>query len=116
MKDNKSVSNRTQPTTLLLPSCTYIDLTAVQAMCGPGYKAEIEKQETDLLLSIFFDNTSGNIVYAVHRQERYLIIRSVLIFKMHYLQMAMLQSQQEPHNAGSLYFGVKMLIRRTEIL
>ena len=88
MKDNetdlKSVSNQTLPPTLLLPSCTYIDLTAVQAMCGPGYKALIEKQETDLLHSIFFDNTSGNIIYAVHRQERYSSIMGVYLFE-HFL-------------------------------
>ena len=79
MKGNKSAHNGTQPATLLLPSCSYIDLSVVQAMCGPGYKALIEKLETDLLHSIFTDNTSGNIIYAVHRQERYAINRSVFI-------------------------------------
>ena len=62
--------NQTKASALQLSSCSYIDLTAIQSLCGPGYKALVEKLEHDLHHSIFFDNISGNIIYAVHREDR----------------------------------------------
>ena len=67
----KAVNDQTKPSPLVLGSCSYIDLTVAQAMCGPGYKANIEELEEDLHHSIFFDNSSGNIVYGVHREDRW---------------------------------------------
>merc|ERR1711892_487141 len=63
--------NQTQAATLLLPSCSYIDLTTVQSLCGPGYRAKIDKQDQQLLHSIFFDSSSGHVIYAVHREQRW---------------------------------------------
>jgi len=61
--------NQTQSPSLLLPSCSYIDLTTVQSLCGPGYRAKIDKQDQQLLHSIFFDSSSGHVIYAVHREQ-----------------------------------------------
>merc|ERR1711892_458977 len=63
--------NQTQPPTLLLKSCSYIDLTIVQSVCGPGYRAKIDKQDQQLLHSIFFDSSSEHVIYAVHREQRW---------------------------------------------
>ena len=62
--------NQTQTPTLLLPSCSYIDLNIVQSLCGPGYRAKIGKQDQQLLLSIFFDSSSSHVIYAVHKDQR----------------------------------------------
>jgi len=64
-------TNRTKPNTLLLQSCTYVDLTAVQTTCGPGYKAMVDKLQPHLHHSIFFDSSSGHIIYAVHEDKRW---------------------------------------------
>jgi len=69
-------NNKTNPSPLKLGSCTYIDLTVVQSKCGPGYKAMVEKQDPGHHHSIFFDNTSGNIIYAVHRENRWQCCKS----------------------------------------
>jgi len=63
--------NQTKTPALLLPSCSYIDLTIVQSLCGPGYRAKIGKQDQQLLHSIFFDSSSGHVIYAVHKEERW---------------------------------------------
>jgi len=63
--------NKAKQKTLLLPSCSYVDLTAVQASCGPGYKAMVDKLQQHLLHSIFFDSSSGHIIYAVHEDKRW---------------------------------------------
>merc|ERR1712083_1270921 len=64
-------TNKTKQNTLLLPSCTYVDLTAVQDACGPGYKAMVDKLQQHLHHSIFFDSSSGHIIYAVHEDTRW---------------------------------------------
>jgi len=64
-------TNKTKQNTLLLESCTYVDLTAVQATCGPGYKAMVDKLQQHLHHSIFFDSSSGHIIYAVHEDKRW---------------------------------------------
>ena len=67
---SKPSLTKTQPPSLLLPSCSYIDLTIVQSLCGPGYRANIGKQDQQLLHSIFFDSSSSHVIYAVHKDQR----------------------------------------------
>merc|ERR1719153_128626 len=57
-KISRTHLNQTKPSPLLLGSCSYIDLTIAQSMCGPGYKAMVEKLDLSLHHSIFFDNIS----------------------------------------------------------
>merc|ERR1711874_55463 len=71
VKDSELMRNHSKPSTLLLPSCSYVDLTVVQESCGPGYKAMMEKLQPDLLHTIFFDSNSGHVIYAVHQEQRW---------------------------------------------
>ena len=67
-KNNTQTSAQSSP--LLLPSCSYIDLTVLQAKCGPGFKANFDKSNGNLHHSVFFDKASNNIIYAVHQEKR----------------------------------------------
>merc|ERR1711910_128006 len=66
-KISRTHLNQTKPSPLLLGSCSYIDLTIAQSMCGPGYKAMVEKLGLSLHHNIFF---------AVHRGDRWQCCRS----------------------------------------
>ena len=65
-------NNKTQQSPLLLNSCEYIDLTALQTICGPGFAADFRRASQDLQQTIFFDVGSGHTILGVHSEPRYI--------------------------------------------
>ena len=64
-------NNKTLQSPLLLDSCEYIDLTALQTICGPGFAADFRRASQDLQQTIFFDVGSGHTILGVHSEPRY---------------------------------------------
>ena len=63
-------NNKTLQSPLLLNSCEYIDLTALQTICGPGFAADFRQASQDLQQTIFFDVGSGHTILGVHSEPR----------------------------------------------
>merc|ERR1712066_179385 len=66
-----SSSNNNNKSPLLLNSCEYIDLTALQTICGPGFAADFRRASQDLQQTIFFDVGSGHTILGVHSEPRW---------------------------------------------
>merc|ERR1712080_746664 len=64
-------NNKTLQSPLLLNSCEYIDLTALQTICGPGFAADFTRASQDLQQTIFFDVGSGHTILGVHSEPRW---------------------------------------------
>jgi len=69
--DNNNNNNKTQQSPLLINSCEYIDLTALQTICGPGFAADFRRASQDLQQTIFFDVGSGHTILGVHSEPRW---------------------------------------------
>ena len=68
---SSSNNNNNNKSPLLLDSCEYIDLTALQSICGPGFAADFRRASQDLQQTIFFDVGSGHTILGVHSEPRY---------------------------------------------
>merc|ERR1712066_750787 len=68
---SSSSNNNNNKSPLLLNSCEYIDLTALQTICGPGFAADFRRASQDLQQTIFFDVGSGHTILGVHSEPRW---------------------------------------------